>query len=85
MAYMIDQRFQRNGLGRSGMKELMRHITEKHACDKIVLGHRPNNLQAANLYASLGFEEISRSDHEVVREWRDLEPRGENSYEIRLL
>jgi len=79
MAFMIDQKYQHNGLGRSGMKELIGYINEKHACDKIVLGHRPNNLQAADLYASLGFKEVSRSDHEVIREWRDLEPRGENS------
>jgi len=76
MAYMIDQRFQRNGLGRSGMKELMRYMKEMHACDKIVLGHRPNNEHAASLYASLGFEEVSRSNHEMIREWRDSERRG---------
>ncbi|WP_246309031.1 GNAT family N-acetyltransferase [Paenibacillus alginolyticus] len=70
MAYMIDQKFQNKGLGRSGMEELIRYIKEEHACDKIVLGHRLENEQASNLYASLGFEEVDRSECEVIRELR---------------
>ncbi|WP_256760443.1 GNAT family N-acetyltransferase [Cohnella sp. WQ 127256] len=68
MAFMIDHKFQQSGLGRSGMEELVRYIKEKHACDKIVLGHRPNNERAAQLYASLGFQAVNRDDSEVIRE-----------------
>jgi Ser/Thr protein kinase RdoA (MazF antagonist)/RimJ/RimL family protein N-acetyltransferase len=70
MAYMIDHKFQHRGLGRSGMEELVRYIKEKHACEKIVLGHRPENERATNLYVSLGFEEVGRSEREVIRELR---------------
>lgn len=44
MAYMIDHKFQHRGLGRSGMEELIRYIKKKHSCDKIVLGHRIENI-----------------------------------------
>ncbi|WP_248929170.1 GNAT family N-acetyltransferase [Paenibacillus hamazuiensis] len=70
MAYMIDHKFQRRGLGRSGMQELVRYIREKHDCAKIMLGHRPANVHAASLYASLGFEEIGRDESEMIRELR---------------
>lgn len=70
MAYMIDHRFQHRGLGRSGMEELIHYIKEKHACNKIVLGHRPENKRASDLYVSLGFEEVSRGEREVIRELR---------------
>ncbi|SEG77220.1 GNAT family N-acetyltransferase [Paenibacillus sp. UNC499MF] len=68
MAYMIDHKFQHKGLGRSGMKELVRYIHDKHGCDKIVLGHRAENERASHLYASLGFEEVSREGIEIIRE-----------------
>ncbi|RXZ78856.1 GNAT family N-acetyltransferase [Paenibacillaceae bacterium] len=67
MAYMIDRSHQRKGLGRLGMQELIRHLADQHGCDQIILGHRPDNVQAARLYASLGFEEIDRSGHEIIR------------------
>lgn len=70
MAYMIDHKFQHGGVGRSGMEELVRCMHEKHGCDKIVLGHRPENERASRLYASLGFEEVCRKDGEVIRELR---------------
>lgn len=70
MAFMIDHRFQHRGLGRSGMEELIHYIKEKHACNKIVLGHRPENKRASDLYASLGFEQVSRDEREIIREWR---------------
>lgn len=68
MAYMIDHKFQHKGLGRSGLKELIRYIKEKHDCHKIVLGHRPENKRASNLYASLGFVEVRRDEREIIRE-----------------
>ncbi|OMF37852.1 GNAT family N-acetyltransferase [Paenibacillus sp. FSL H8-0548] len=68
MAYMIDHKFQHSGWGRSAMLELMHHMKEKHGCDQIRLGHRYDNERASKLYASLGFEEIDRNDHEVIRQ-----------------
>lgn len=70
MAYMIGRQFQHKGLGRAGMEALIRHIKEKHGCDKIVLGHRPENERAAELYVSLGFREVGLSGREIIRELR---------------
>ncbi|GAA3400378.1 GNAT family N-acetyltransferase [Paenibacillus hodogayensis] len=68
MALMVDRKFQRQGLGRSAVKELIRHMRGKHDCDKIRLGHRPGNERASRLYASLGFVEVARTPDEIVRE-----------------
>ncbi|MCR2805931.1 GNAT family N-acetyltransferase [Paenibacillus soyae] len=68
MAFVIDRRYQSLGLGRAAMEELLRHMKEKHGCDRIRLGHRPENERAARLYASLDFREIERNDREIVRE-----------------
>ncbi|RJX39863.1 GNAT family N-acetyltransferase [Paenibacillus pinisoli] len=68
MAYLIDHQHQRKGYGLLGMKALIRYIREKHGCDTIVLGHRVENKQAAKLYDSVGFVEVSRDEHEVRRE-----------------
>ncbi|WP_246317509.1 GNAT family N-acetyltransferase [Paenibacillus agri] len=70
MAYMIHHKFQHRGLGTAGMRALLRTIQEKHACDKIILGHRAENEVASRMYVSLGFAEISRNEGEVIRELR---------------
>ncbi|MEK8130757.1 GNAT family N-acetyltransferase [Paenibacillus filicis] len=72
MAYMIDHKFQGRGLGKAGMVELIRYIRARSGCDKLKLGHRPDNERAARLYAALGFEEISLQHGEVIRELRFL-------------
>jgi len=76
IAFMIDHKFQHKGYGRSGMEELICYIKDKHACNKIVLGHRPENQRASNLYASLGFVEVGHDDREVVRELRFIEKKN---------
>lgn len=68
MAYLIDAAFQGRGLGRAGMAALLSHLRECKRSDRIRLGHRPENEHAARLYASMGFEEIDRQGHEVIRE-----------------
>lgn len=70
MAFMIDRKFQSHGLGRLGLRELIRYIKEKHNCDKIMLVHRLENERASNLYVSLGFQEVNRDEREVTRELR---------------
>jgi Ser/Thr protein kinase RdoA (MazF antagonist)/GNAT superfamily N-acetyltransferase len=67
MAFMIDQKYQNRGLGRTGMDTLIRYIKAEHPCDKIVIGHRIENERATNLYTSLGFVEVSRDEFEVIR------------------
>ncbi|MBP1996665.1 GNAT family N-acetyltransferase [Paenibacillus eucommiae] len=68
MAFMIDKNFQSKGFGRIAMNALIRYIKTEHNCNKILLGHRPENERAANLYTSLGFMEIKRNDSEVIRQ-----------------
>lgn len=68
MAFMIDQKYQNRGFGRTGMDALIRTIKAEHHCDRIVIGHRIENERASNLYTSLGFVGMSRDEVEVIRE-----------------
>jgi diamine N-acetyltransferase len=63
---MIDQRYQRQGIGRQAMRCLMDHfIGSSYAT--ILLSFRPENLAARQLYLSLGFvEHVIEPDGEVV-------------------
>lgn len=55
------------------MNALIHHLQEEHGCDCILLGHRPENSTAARLYISLGFIEVGRDEHEIVRKWCSAE------------
>lgn len=70
MAMLIDRHHQRKGYGRLAMQELMRHIMDTYDCDKLILGHRPNNMHAASLYESLGFAVIDQTEDEIIRCYR---------------
>lgn len=72
MALLIDKQHQGKGYGRLAMRQLMRHMIEKHGCDTLILGHRPNNTIAAALYESLGFKVIDQTDDEIIRCYRRL-------------
>lgn len=67
IALMIDARFQRLGYGRAAMQLLIAKLAARPGCRRVLLGHRPNNAAAAALYTALGFVEIDRDDHEIVR------------------
>jgi Ser/Thr protein kinase RdoA (MazF antagonist)/ribosomal protein S18 acetylase RimI-like enzyme len=68
MAFMIDRKVQNRGFGRFGMEALIRYMEDEHNCERIVLGHRPENERASSLYASLGFIEVDRNDREIIRQ-----------------
>lgn len=68
MAFMIDKKHQNKGFGRAGMNALIHFIEKEHSCVKIVLGHRPENERASDLYRALGFIEVDRDNTEVIRE-----------------
>ncbi len=53
---MIDRRFQGRGYGRAAMLELLKLIRENESCEEISLCVDPDNVNARNLYRSLGFE-----------------------------
>lgn len=68
-ALMIDQKHQGKGYGREAMKQLLTLMKETLDCQRIMIGHRPENTVAGALYESLGFKRTSREliDGEVVR------------------
>lgn len=51
------------------MKQLIDLMRETLNCQRIMIGHRPENTVAGDLYESLGFEKVSKEliDGEVVR------------------
>lgn len=57
--FMIDERFQGRGYGKSAMKLIIQDIANSNDCtDVIWLGYQPENEQGRRLYASVGFEEV---------------------------
>lgn len=68
-ALMIDEKYQGKGYGKEATKQLIALMREIQHCQRIMIGHRPENTVAGNLYESLGFEKISNEliDGEVVR------------------
>ncbi|NMO94300.1 GNAT family N-acetyltransferase [Paenibacillus lemnae] len=67
-ALMIDEQYQGRGFGKSAMDKLIEHMSSMN-CNKIMIGHRPDNLLAAQLYESLGFKKVSEEviDGEIIR------------------
>jgi diamine N-acetyltransferase len=53
---MVDKKYQGNGYGTAALNEIIRRLSEKPDCDKIMLGYHPENLGAERLYFSAGFE-----------------------------
>lgn len=66
-ALMMDTRFQRKGYGKAAMIKLIQYMKENYACDRLMIGHRPNNVVASKLYQSLGFVKVGEVDGEVIR------------------
>ncbi len=52
---MIDSRFQRRGFGRAAMIEVIRRLRLHPGVERIGTSHVSENVEAARLYASLGF------------------------------
>jgi diamine N-acetyltransferase len=53
---MVDTKYQGNGYGTAALNEIIRKLSEKPDCDKIMLGYHPENFGAERLYYSAGFE-----------------------------
>lgn len=69
LALMIDTKYQARGYGREALRKLIDLMKEALNCKRIMIGHRPENGIAGNLYESLGFQRVSEGliDGEVVR------------------
>jgi diamine N-acetyltransferase len=67
-ALMIDEKHQRKGYGKAAMKKLIEQMDLMN-CKRIMIGHRPDNLIAGELYESLGFKRVSEEviDGEIIR------------------
>lgn len=65
---MIDENHQGNGYAKAAMKKLIDFMGQ-NGCEKLMIGHRPSNFIAGNLYESLGFQKVSEEiiDGEIIR------------------
>lgn len=68
IALMIDEEHQGKGYGKRAMKKLIEQM-RLQGNTKVMIGHRPNNHIAAQLYESLGFNKVSDEviDGEIIR------------------
>lgn len=57
-ALMIDEKHQGKGFGKSAMNKLIENMSLMN-CKRMMIGHRPDNLIAGELYESLGFKKVS--------------------------
>ena len=68
VSIMIDKKYQKRGFGKEAIKELIKLIKSFCNCNKIMIGHRPNNIVAGKLYESLGFKKTGQIfDGEIIR------------------
>jgi diamine N-acetyltransferase len=54
---MVDKVFQGQGIGKAASKLMIAEMAKSLNATKIVVGYHPDNLNAHNLYASLGFKD----------------------------
>ncbi|MFC2108359.1 GNAT family N-acetyltransferase [Candidatus Bipolaricaulota bacterium] len=54
---MVDSRFQGNGYGRAAMDQIIDRLKDIPSCREIQTSYAPENIAAAKLYESLGFEQ----------------------------
>lgn len=55
----VDQKYQRRGIGREAMQEVIRRLKLRPGVEMIATSHRRENEAAARLYQSLGFVECA--------------------------
>jgi len=67
---MIDRRHQGKGYGRIVTLEIINRLKQVPECREITLDYVPENLAAAHLYRSLGFETVEGTEHEIVAKLR---------------
>jgi len=71
-ALMIDRKYQGRGYGKESLLALVQWMQRTLNCERIIIGHRPENRAAGALYESFGFQRVSEEliDGEVVRAFR---------------
>ena len=69
---MIDQRWQREGIGRKALELTIKEIRRRSPTARILIYCEPENFVAKRLYAEFGFVEVDvDEDGEVIAELRD--------------
>lgn len=66
--YAIDRAFQRQGLGKPLLQELIVFLKEAYDAKVLTTTYTQGNLRAQRLYESIGFVETDRVDEEGCRE-----------------
>lgn len=59
---IIDEKFQGRGLGKKAMAKLMEVVAEEYQVDRIHLSFVEENVGAAHLYRTLGFQYLDEKD-----------------------
>ncbi len=57
---MIDRNSQGLGFGRSAMISILEQLKRAPGCNRVLIGHHPDNDPARRLYLSLGFRPTGR-------------------------
>jgi diamine N-acetyltransferase len=73
--FMIDQRFQRQGLGRAALARLIDLLRRTPGCTGVSVGYDRKNVSAERLYLALGFEKTGVAPWGELTAW--LAFRGE--------
>jgi diamine N-acetyltransferase len=65
---MIDHVHQNRGYGTMALKELVSLLSSKPGCERIWIGHNPQNTAAAHIYSKSGFQDTGRREGgEIIR------------------
>jgi diamine N-acetyltransferase len=61
----------KEGYGKEALKEIIKHISDLHGSEEIMIGHKPDNIIAARLYETVGFDETGEIiNGEIIRRIR---------------
>jgi diamine N-acetyltransferase len=63
---MIDRRYQGRGYGRAASEAVIQRLHAVSDCHEILLDYARDNVAAAHLYGSLGFQPIAETVGEIV-------------------
>lgn len=63
---MIDEAFQGKGIGKEALRQLIAMLKKHPQCQEIRTSYAKNNINAALLFASMGFQEINHTLAEEI-------------------
>src|SRR6185437_9056222 len=63
---MVDRRYQRRGYGRAASELVIQRLRAVPNCQEVFLDYARDNVAAAHLYGSLGFQPIAETEGEII-------------------